>query len=133
MALTFNQTRRVEIPHEPGEWFELRALSFVQFAIAEEARQRKAAEQMRAIGADVLSALPTNDKAPDPLQQYDIAALLKLGVLAWSYTEPVSDEAIESLDPRTAQWAARELLSPLLRTEEDRMANFFSSTEPSTA
>ena len=136
MALTRGQTFDEPIPHEQGEWIKFRRLSWTQL---DEARKAKGRKVMRNIASDpeavkllaevqnINSASPAApDPAaaltvpPDPLSDYDQEMLLRLGIVEWSYDEPVSPEAIGDLDEETAEWAARKLL-PKPKTTDERL------------
>ena len=44
------------------------------------------------------------------VDQFDRAVMLRSGIAAWSYGDPVSPEAVDRLDPRTADWAFAEIV-----------------------
>lgn len=111
--LVGTNTRRVEIPHEPGEWLELRQLTWRQLKAAKAARQMEVLQSVRTLGGDLLRDLQQMSQgaaAGDPTAEYDQATVLSAGIAAWSYAEAVSPEAIDQLDPATADWALRELV-----------------------
>ena len=116
--LTSGVVRRVELPHEPGQWVEVRQLSGSQLERAREARSLRAIEIARAMGPELLGAqISTEDRAAavavrDPLNDYDRTMLLLAGITAWSYQEPVSPDSIADLDDETMELIARELLPP---------------------
>lgn len=133
--LVSRNAREVPIPHEPGEWLKLRPLSWKQLDDARKARTREAVkssvEMTREMGPELMAQIRSArtetaaESAPaDPSEAYDRATLLRLGIVGWSYEEPVSPEAIDDLDEETAEWAARELLRPVTRTEDDRLSHF---------
>lgn len=135
-VLTRNITRRVPIPHEPGQWMELRRLSWTQLDQAKRARSDAAMKnladqpgevrELMRDTASVRSAVVEVER--DPLAEYDVATLLALGIHAWSYDEPPIAEHFADLDPVTADWAAREILAPTQRTEEDRAEQMFPAS-----
>lgn len=119
MALVRNMTTREEIPHEPGEWMELRRLSYAQLREAAEARSRQVMATARDLGPAFmreLRSLPSETQeavqtaAADPLNDYDLGLLLRHGIVAWSYPEPVPLDPAAELDPETAEWAGRAIL-----------------------
>lgn len=119
--LVGTNTRRVEIPHEPGEWLELRQLTWRQLKAAKAARQMEVLQSVRTLGGDLLRELQQMSQgaaAGDPLAEYDQATVLIAGIAAWSYAEAVSPEAIDQLDPATADWALRELVGLTPQGEE---------------
>ncbi len=100
--------RRVEIPHEPGSWMEIRALSFVALAEARHARLAQLAELGGILSALRDVATPTSAAEADPLASYDRLSLLSAGIVAWSYGPTI---AAADLDDPTSEWAAREILA----------------------
>lgn len=121
--LVGTNTRRVEIPHEPGEWLELRALTWRQLKAAKAARQTEVLQSVRTLGGDLLRDLQQMSQGAasgDPLAEYDQATVLVAGIAAWSYAEAVSPAAIDQLDPATADWALRELVGLTARGEETK-------------
>lgn len=136
-------TRKIELPHEPGQWVEIRPLSWRKLQDARDSRVRELAKQMQSLGRDVLDALPKGDRSEAPsaeqetpaslLNAYSLGALLRAGIVAWSYDEPVSGETIDELDEQTAQLIARELVLPVKRSMEQQLENFFASTSTWTA
>lgn len=121
--LTSKQTKRVEIAHEPGEWAEIRMLSWKQREQATLALEQKAIEQVKAMGASVIDL--TRDVTPeerekarkqreqvailDPLERYDADTCLKFGLLRLSYHDGKASEVIDDLDGKTAEFLAREI------------------------
>lgn len=122
MALVSKLTRRVEIPHEPGQWMELRRLSWRQLEAASDLASDAALKRMSQMGSDMLAAIrsTSGQQAADPAAAYDRAAILQAGIAAWSYDAEVTPENIDALDEETAAWAVREILAMNGRTEEDR-------------
>jgi len=107
-----SETRRVDIPHEPGAWVELRELSGRQLR---KNREKKTwtllARVNEAGGFEKLPKTPEGtEQEPDPLMPYDLDDLLQKGIVAWSYPEEVTPEAIERLDERTERFIAFELV-----------------------
>lgn len=114
--------RRVEVPHEPGEWFDLRQLSWADRQAAREARQAASLAQIKALGPDLLRDLRSQEQsntADDPLNEFDMATLLKAAVVGWSYDQPVSAATLAQLDEQTAAWVIREALG-VSASEADR-------------
>ena len=125
MALTKGVTRKVEIPHEPDQWVQLRMLTYRQLAEARWVKLDDLFTVMRGL-KDI--ALPQQDgqAVVDPLAGYDIGVLLRYGIVAWSYGETVTPD---ELDDRTAQWAAREIVALAVPDE----AAVGKASSPSTA
>ncbi len=109
--LVDRHVKRLDVPHEPGHYLDLRRLSFgelrdlrresegaylaalavlpdnvldAQLRMESERaeKRRKAAEEAKAAGADVPAA---DGPAGDPLAGKDIATVLRFGVVGWSY------------------------------------------------
>lgn len=123
MAIVKGITKRAEIPHEPGEWMELRRLSWRQLEQASDAQSDAALDRMKRLGGDLLKALrdTVSNQEQNPTAKYDQAAVLKSGIVNWSYNVPVTPENIDDLDKETADWAVEEILGMHApRTEEER-------------
>lgn len=128
MALRSGVANKHEIPGEPGEWMDLRALGWGDLDAARRAAQTASMESVRALGADLFKSmqemaqemtLGRTTAAADPLAGYDVRTVLNLGIAAWSYDETVTPESIGRLDPATAEWAARIIVGAN-ETEADR-------------
>jgi len=106
---------RVPIPHEIGEWFELRRLNWSQWERAEQVALEAQTRQLRNMGEDI-AAIILNGRgerrtgAESALTKYDRRMVLLSGIAAWSYEDEVSAETIGTLDPTTVEWAHREIL-----------------------
>src|SRR4030095_3750994 len=109
--ITKGVTERREIPHEPGEWFEIKLLSWQELEHARDTRSRKSLANIRDMGQEVYGAIQqaATNAAAAPVDRtiednYDRMALLIAGVVGWSYPEPVSVETLGQLDETTAHW-----------------------------
>ena len=139
--LLVNVTQTVEVPHEEGESFELRKLSWKQLGDARDAQQRAAMARAREIGGELVkvftegsqqlkeaqanidAASESNGNAGYKLGDYDLESLLCAGIAGWSYDSKVSKSAIGSLDETTAEWAGQAILDitkPLSGEEEKK-------------
>lgn len=123
--LTGRIRKRVDIPHEPGEWMEFRMLSGKEFELAQERRLQRSIALMRSLGGELLDNVrgePADggDAENDPLAALDTDTLLYHGIVAWSYDEPVTRENIDLLDERTRVWAARFLATWHIESEVAR-------------
>ena len=108
-------TKQVDVPHESGEWFELRLLGWKQLDEAKRVRTKQSFANIKEMGGDIFKAIQSarsDDGAAvaDPLAEYDLETVLLKGIVSWSYDEPVSPETIGNLDLTTAEWAARAIL-----------------------
>lgn len=125
--LTSGFVQTYEIPGEAGQTIDLRLLSWSQLEKARRAALVAAVERMREIGgvdgiADLqkLGTPSSNGAAPsDPLAEYDRLALLKMGVVRWSYAAEVTPETLADLDEATARWATRLIAG--LETETEHL------------
>ena len=96
MALITSQKQRYDIPHEPGQWVEVRPFT---------ARD----------GADVEELTEGNARIQLGVQ------LLKRCVVAWSYDAEISEETIGQLDMDTFQWLMESInLTSGLRTSDEK-------------
>lgn len=128
--------KRVDIPHEDGQWMEFRKLPWRKLDEARRATQIDGATLAKAYGAELVREIQRlgSDVSPD-LQaaveaekaqrrgQYDTGVLLRAGIVKWSYSEghPKPDE-IDDLDEDTAAWAREQVLdlSIVSRSEDER-------------
>lgn len=120
-------TKKVEIPHEPGEFMVFRKLSWRQLELAANVASDESLKRVKKIGSDVLTALrklwreQESEFARDPATKYDRGIVLEAGIVEWSYDAEVNKKNIDSLDEETADWAFREILSlGKPKTEEER-------------
>lgn len=122
--LVNKSVRRVDLPHEPGQWVEVRPLSWADSVAAKKAASEATLHAFRDLGTDFLSQLQSLQSAPspadaaepapaNPLAGYDRRIVLERGLVAWSYDEPVTPENISLLDEQTAEVAALAIVSPL--------------------
>lgn len=129
MALANRIEFTENVPHEEGQWFKFRRLSAKQLEAAKDARQRAALGSVKEMPELFAAIRSTRDEARaetaprDPLEQYDRWALLKAGLVDWSYDVPLTPEAIEELDEETLDWAAR-LLIPKPLPGDARLESF---------
>lgn len=127
MAIVTGYTKRLDIPHEPGQWMTIRQLSKRQRERAADARTDAVLTRVKGMGLELLrefqgQARPDVQAAmADGANAYDWVTVLQYGLEAWSYEAPLTIENIENLDEATADWAFREVLAfsgPL--TEDER-------------
>ncbi len=114
--LTSEIKERVDIPHEPGDWIEVRPLSWFELQEAARARTKQVLGDFADYPKDFFESLDTRlaetpAKENDFGGEYDRFRILTSAVVAWSYQTKVSPEAIQSLDSRTADWLFSELIS----------------------
>lgn len=130
------QGRRIDIPHEPGEWLSVRRLTWEEIASAKSIKQSQTFRDITVIGSEAMKQLEgmTSESIAqalaDPLAQLDIGTVLTHGVVGWSYSADVTPENVKLLDEATAKFAALEIVQP--QSEEQRKNGSSVSTEPST-
>lgn len=128
MALRTGITKREQIPHEDGQWMDLRLLGWRDLDAARRERQNESYDSLRRMGGDLYKMIQEtraevkrdDTGTDDPLQTYDLGTVLKLGIAAWSYDAPVNDETVGALDRETAEWAARVIVGAKAERDEDR-------------
>ena len=108
MALIDKSPKRSDIPHEPGEWVDLRLLSGAQMDKAQDSATTKMMAKMSDV-LPLMKSLPQSDSKPDDSINtrrisYDPTILLESALAAWSYAEDVSSDTIEQLDAITRDW-----------------------------
>jgi len=87
---TSRARKRLDIPHEPGQWIEIQRLAW--------------------------SELPMRSMVSDPTAY--MLDLFRAAVVAWSYTEPVAD-SLAYLDDVTAGWLYQEIDKFVHHAEHD--------------
>lgn len=134
--LTKDHRQRYDIPHEPGEWLELRPLPWPLLAEAAAKLQRDQAAEANKLLDSMLSPEDRRaamDKAmsqrngtaerqapTDPAAIWDRRIVLRAGIVAWSYGE-FEPDLVDDLDEATAKWAFETILKPAMRTERERL------------
>lgn len=135
MALRSKETKRLDVPNEPGQWVDIQAVSFLTLDKAKGERL-KVISDLSGSFVQLQKAIASNGAADavaaviaaaeeDRLQSYDKFTLLKHGLIAWSYEGPVIPE---DLDGATAEWAARAILDHTLPSEAQTKAPSSLST-----
>jgi hypothetical protein len=133
-----DETKEVEIPHEPDNFFTFRNLSGPELDEADVAGTRKAAEQMKVLPDSVVNQAMAKDSGKeaerDEFRGYDQVTLVKYGVQSWRGSKcdatSCDDEAKARLDARTLAWAARIVFEMNVRPEgEGEGSGRKSSTE----
>ena len=114
-----NVVTKLDIPHEPGEWVEVRKLNHKTLARAAQARSEAGISSMKALGAELLTALrQAKDEVAEAAtataispDAYDRDLVLQGGIVRWSYAVPVTPESLGDLDEVTAKWLASEIVT----------------------
>ena len=112
MLIDRNQLERLSVPHELGEWVDIRALTGAEMDRASDVMTEKALKQF----GDSLEAImnvsskKTEATTQNRKQGYDPTTLLNCAVAAWSYHLPVSRDSIELLDAITREWLWEQIV-----------------------
>jgi len=100
---------KVDIPHEPGEWFEIKKLSWRQLELASDVQSEEATKRLKKMGGDIVGAMQRvkteQVEQQDPKFTYDRGFVLQAGLVGWSYDAELNKANIELLDEETARWA----------------------------
>lgn len=128
MALTNRIVRRVDLPHEPGQWVEIRMPSLGILDRAREVRSRRAIEMVAGIDLSQIKGA-SGERPARSGAEFDWLTLLAGCITAWSYADPVSAENVGELDEVTVSVLVEALL--VAPSEADRKKVSGSSTAPS--
>lgn len=110
------RTERRDVPHEEGAWIEFRTLSGLELDEADDRSSEKLAEKY---GKETILQMGMQSASltitPEILEQqrkqkYDKATLIRYGIVGCSECEPCSQEARDTLDGMTREWAADVIL-----------------------
>lgn len=125
MAIVTGFTKRVEIPHEEGQWLTIRQLSKRQREKAAEAKLNSVMKLAKSMGRDLMDRLGKGQPSTDgnPNDAYDWPTVLRYGIAEWSYKEPVSPDAIDGLDEMTADFAFEQILAFSVPVSEEEAKN----------
>lgn len=129
MAIIGLEVDRVDIPHEPGQWIEVRGLGWFDLEKCRQARMRQAVDSLKGIDVSLFRDLgdDNSDKSTnksndddDDTSDYDRMQTLKMGLAGWSYEIPFEVANIERLDEATAVFAFNEILNRSRRKPSER-------------
>src|SRR4030067_552195 len=127
MGVLTGYTKRVEIPHEQGQWMEIRQVSKRQKEKAADAKTEVALLKAKAMGPELMATIqnaqPTAIVREPTVDAFDWATVLMFGIAAWSSAESVTVENIEALDETTADWAFKTILAFSGPPTEDERKN----------
>ncbi len=111
MAIITNETIRHDIPHEPGEWVELKRLSGSQMDKAEEIVGTKAIQRLGPVMQELQGIDLPEPKQKTPEQEratwrerYDPEFLINEALACWSYSDAIPDNPGAVLDGVTRDW-----------------------------
>jgi hypothetical protein len=115
-----NVTKKVDIPHEPGEWMIIKRLSWKQLDEASTVSSMASFERISKLGPDMAATLSKfASGAPSSDAAYDRATVLNQGIAKWSYSDEINPDNIDALDDVTANWAFREIVAMNQPTEQE--------------
>jgi len=114
-----NITKKVDIPHEPGEWMMFKRLTWRQLEEASDVSSDASFERMKKMGAELLSAIAKTVNSKPPQESYDKATILHKGIIKWSYPDEVNKDNIDALDDATVSWAFAAILALNEPTERE--------------
>tara|TARA_R110000824_G_scaffold21078_6_gene78869 strand:- start:9878 stop:10303 length:426 start_codon:yes stop_codon:yes gene_type:complete len=118
---------KLDVPHEEGQWVEIKNLSWKAMEEAVNNKQERDIGQVKRMGGDVFEAIMRSsnesnkdDDKPEKegpekkvrgatFESYDMETLLRKAIISWSYEGKPTVERIQDLDARTAKWLAREV------------------------
>lgn len=113
-------TTTLDVPNEAGATITIRRLSHHQLMMAIDRRQDAAIDKLNKIADPSKLPKGDNEAAEEPRQRYDRMAILRAGVVDWSYAEDVTDEALEDQDEAWASWAFDEIIAFSIRSAEEK-------------
>jgi hypothetical protein len=126
MAVKSTITHKLDIPHEPAQWIEIKELGWRTLESAREAKSRTAMLGLKDLGPEFFKSLTTaGEDAPKAAEaeevltdKYDMSILLRSSIVAWSYPEPCNEGNIDELDAKTANWVFEEIIKTHFPTKE---------------
>lgn len=128
MALVSGIKKRVDFPHEPGQWAEIRKLSWRLLDAAREKKSKAVIRDFAEYPPELLQSRINDaggeqairDREKDPLAEYDHDYLLEKALEAWSYDAPVSEYG--DLDEDTKAFLIEQIVAfnAKQRTEAER-------------
>lgn len=125
--LTSQTTKRLDVPHEPGQWVEIRKLNWRALREASQVQQREASAYLQQLGdlarptVDAITPEQIRAYHASPTAGFDPATLLRRGIVAWSYSEKPTAEQIDDLDEPLADWLVLQI-ALLARPPRDEVA-----------
>ena len=123
-----SRTANLEIPHEKGNFIEIRELSGPELDNAQDIKSDKVMKKYGSIGAEALASLrSTNGAEPiaqpelDPKDEYDKEYCITNAIVNWSGTNydniPCNNENKLKLDKTTFDWIFAEIIKRNTLTE----------------
>ena len=102
-------TRKIDLPHEEGQWIEVQDLPR---KVIEESKRLKMTALMDAFAGnmDAFMGQTIDRDVRVTVESYDIDYILEFAVKGWSYDDDFSVKAIAQLDQKTAEYVVNDLL-----------------------
>lgn len=122
MALTSKITRTIEIPDEPGVRVTIRQLSHYQLMMAIDNRQDHVIDKAKRLG-EAMRYIPEggdSSLAEESRNKYDHTAVLRAGVVGWSYDYELTDENLLEQDDAWSLCVFDAIIALSVRPAEER-------------
>ncbi len=120
-------SKKIDIPHEPGEWFEIKKLSWRQLELASDIKSEEATKRLKKMGSDIVGSMQKvkteQIEQQDPQFTYDRGFVLEAGLVGWSYDAELNKANIELLDEETARWAFYQIVGLNEKKDDDTVKN----------
>ena len=113
-------TETIDLPFDPPHTATIRKLAGRHLEKAKQENQFASVDALRRMGGvkfqQEIAALGDQSKEAiakfqaDPMNEYDLYVLLRYGVIAWSYSDPVTPEQLDDLVDDAVQFLAAKIL-----------------------
>lgn len=136
-------TRRIDVPDEDGQWFEVRLLSWKELQACRREAQRKYMQNMNEVGPQFIKMMAELEKeAPqavesaraaneaDDTSEYDPEELVRRSVCGWSYPRHFQPALLDKLTEATFTWLYGEIVK--LYRGDDAQRKDVSATSSTT-
>ena len=132
--LTSKSGQQVDIPAEPGEWADIKALSYAEREEAQQVHMDRVLRQFKELSADGMRALTDQassaeksiavkeaEEVANPLASVDVRTVLQHGLKKLSYDggTDVTPAVVDDLDADTAVALAELIMGLSRRTVEE--------------
>jgi len=126
-------------PGEPGEWFEVRLLSWHELEECQSAVARRSISRMREMGGEIITAVgKIEQERPEVIAEakeikrsaddYDRETLVSKSVVGWSYQRHFQPNLIRKLTEETFAWLFGEIAKLYVGDDAQRKDDSESST-----
>ena len=114
-------TRKIDIPHEEGQWIEVRDLTRKEITESKRLKMVETMTSMKDFGdiMQMFTGMTTIKDVPITVESYDLDYVLEKAITGWSYDEEAGPESISRLDQKTSELVACDLLG--IEDEGDRV------------